>query len=68
MLALKQPKVDTNKIPWTVSGLEHPSVSMPAACYATKHAWNHVMDPCVGVYVLFGLDIAAASQVHPLAI
>ena len=49
ILVLKQPKVDTNKIPWTVSGLEHPSVSMPAACYATKHI-VHDIYPCVGVY------------------
>ena len=62
---LKQPEVDTNKIPWTASGLEHPSVSMPAACYATKHI-VHDIYPCVGVYILFGMDMAAAAQVHPI--
>ena len=50
---------------WTVSGLEHPSASMPAACYATKHI-VHDMDTCFGVYNLFGPDMAAAAQVHPL--
>ena len=62
---MKQPKVDTDKIPWTVSGLEHPSASMPAVCYATNHI-VHDMDSCVGVYILFGLDMAAAAQVLPV--
>ena len=62
---MKQPKVDTNKIPWTVSGLEYPSARMPAACYASKHI-VHDMDPCVGVYILFGLDMAGAALVHPI--
>ena len=53
----------TNKIPWTVSGLEHPSVSMPAACYASKHI-VHDIYPYVGVYILFGMAVADAAQVH----
>ena len=65
VFVLKQPKVNTNKIPWTVSGLEHPSASMPAASSATKHI-VHDIYPCVGVYNLFGLDMAAAAQVHPI--
>ena len=65
ILVLKQPKVDTNKIPWTLSGLEQPSVSMPAACYATQHI-VHDIYPCVGVYILFGMDMADAAQVHPI--
>ena len=64
-MALKQPKVDTNKIPWTVSGLKHPSASMPAACYVTKHI-VHDIYPFVGVCNMFGLDMAAAAQVHPI--
>ena len=62
---LEQPKVGANKIPWTVSGLEHPSASMPAACYATKHI-VHDLDTCFGVYILFGLNMVAAAQVHPI--
>ena len=60
---MKQPKVDTNKIPWTASGLEHPSDSMPAACYATKHIVDDTY-PCVAEYILFGLDMAAAALGH----
>ena len=50
-----------------MSGLEHPSASMPAAYYATKHI-VYDMDTCFGVYNLFGPDMAAASaaQVHPI--
>ena len=62
---LKQQKVDTDIIPWTVSGHEHPSASMPAVCCATKHI-VHKLDSCVGVYILFGLDMAAAAQVLPI--
>ena len=43
-----------------MSGLEHLSASMPAACYATKHI-VHDMDTCFGVYNLFGLNMAAAA-------
>ena len=63
ILVLKQPKFGTNKIPWTVSRLEHLSATMPAACYATKHI-VHDIDPCGGVCNLFGLDMTAAAQVH----
>ena len=62
---MKQPKIDTNKIPWTVSRLEYPSASMPAACYASKHI-VHDIYPCVCEYILFGLNMAAAAQVHPI--
>ena len=48
-----------------MSGLEHPSASMPAACYATKHI-VYDMDPYVDVYILSGLDMADAAQVHPI--
>ena len=48
-----------------MSGLEHPAASMPAACYATKHI-VHDIDPCVGVYIVIGLDMAAAAQVHAI--
>ena len=68
ILVLKQPKIDTIKIPWTVSGLEHPSAAVcehastgPASCYGTEHIM-HAMDLCVGVYILFGLEMAAAAQ------
>ena len=48
------------KIPWTAPGLDHPSLSMPAACYATKHI-VHDIYPCIGVYILFGMDMVAAA-------
>ena len=43
----------------------HPSASMPAAVYATKHI-VHDMNSCVDVYILFGLDMADAAQVYPI--
>ena len=40
---------------------------MPVAFCVTDHIVHYCddMDPCVGVYILFGLDMAAAAQVHP---
>ena len=62
---LKQTKAIANKIPITVSGLEHPSTSMLAACWATQHI-VHGMDNSFGVYILFGLDKSAEAHVHSI--
>ena len=60
-MVLKQPKVNANKIPTTVSGLEHTSASMLVPCASASEHIVHGMDSCLGVYVLFALDMSAEA-------